>query len=80
VGRSVRSARVRATAWAIAALIPVIVAVSRLYREMHHLSDVIAGALIGFGACAVAALLARHVPESEPDPDPDPDPDRRRPL
>jgi len=82
VGRSVQSSRVRATFWSIAALIPVVVAVSRLYREMHHLSDVIAGALIGFGACAVAALLARHVPEPDlvPEPDPDPDPDRRRPL
>jgi membrane-associated phospholipid phosphatase len=67
VGRSVRSATARATGWAIAVLVPVVVAVSRLYREMHHLTDVIAGALIGLGACAVAALLARHVPQPDPD-------------
>ena len=52
-------------------VIPFVVAVSRLYREMHHFSDVIAGALIGLGVLAVAALLARHVgdpPEHDLDP------------
>ncbi len=40
-------------------LLPVIVALSRLYRGMHHLSDVVAGVLVGIGALLIALLAAR---------------------
>jgi undecaprenyl-diphosphatase len=50
---------VTVTVWSLAVLLPVIVALSRLYRGMHHLSDVCAGALVGIGALLVALLAAR---------------------
>ena len=62
VTRRTRNATARVAVWFVAASVPLIVATSRLYREMHHLSDVVAGALIGLGCLLVAALLARHVP------------------
>lgn len=50
---------VAVVAWSLAVLFPVIVALSRLYRGMHHLSDVIAGVLVGSGALLIALLAAR---------------------
>lgn len=50
---------VTAVAWSLAVVIPVIVALSRMYRGMHHISDVFAGALVGIGALLVALLAAR---------------------
>ena len=68
--RRMRSAAGRAAVWTVAVMVPFVVATSRLYREMHHFSDVVAGALIGLGALAVAALVARHVAD-RPQPDRD---------
>jgi membrane-associated phospholipid phosphatase len=51
----------RRIAVTLAILMPVLVAASRLYRGMHYLTDVIAGAVLG-GAwllCAAAVLLRR---------------------
>jgi membrane-associated phospholipid phosphatase len=45
--------------WTLAAALPAIVAVSRMYRGMHHLSDVGAGLLMGLGAVVVALIAAR---------------------
>ena len=59
--RRVRSAVGRTALWTVAVAVPFVVAASRLYREMHHFSDVGAGALIGLGALVVASLLARPV-------------------
>jgi membrane-associated phospholipid phosphatase len=50
VGRAL----VRAAAWTLAVLYPIVVAVGRVYRGMHHPTDVIAGALLGFAALAVS--------------------------
>jgi undecaprenyl-diphosphatase len=47
----------RATSVALAILLPILVATSRMYRGMHHLTDVICGALVGAG-CIVAAVIA----------------------
>jgi membrane-associated phospholipid phosphatase len=59
--RRMRSAGGRAAVWTVAVVVPFVVASSRLYRGMHHFSDVVAGAIIGLGALGVASLFARHV-------------------
>ncbi len=53
------STRAKAIVWAAALAIPPIVAVSRMYRGMHHPLDMLAGVLIGIAALALALLLAR---------------------
>jgi membrane-associated phospholipid phosphatase len=53
----VTNALARRVAWAAVVLVPVIVALSRIYRGMHHPTDALAGALMGAG-CVVVALLA----------------------
>ena len=45
--------------WTLAVALPVLVACSRLYRGMHHPTDAGVGALVGFGAIAIALLAAR---------------------
>jgi len=49
----------RAAIWAIAALIPVYVAFSRMYRGMHHPLDVLGGAVIGVAALSALVLVVR---------------------
>ncbi len=49
----------RVAAWTLAAIAPVIVAVARLYRGMHHPTDVAAGYLMGAGCVAVSMLAVR---------------------
>jgi membrane-associated phospholipid phosphatase len=49
----------RVAAWAIALLLPVFVAFSRMYRGMHHPLDIAAGALIGIGAVLVLLFACR---------------------
>lgn len=49
---------------ALAIVLPVGVGVSRLYRGMHHLTDVVIGALLGIW-CAFAAARAIRAPEDE---------------
>jgi membrane-associated phospholipid phosphatase len=53
----VPSLAVRVLVWALAVAIPVFVGFSRLYRGMHHPTDVIGSAVLGFG-CLMFALLA----------------------
>jgi undecaprenyl-diphosphatase len=64
VARRVRSGLARVLLFATPVVVAVIVGTSRLYREMHHFSDVVAGALIGVGALIVASLAASHVPDT----------------
>jgi membrane-associated phospholipid phosphatase len=45
--------------WLFAIAIPLLVALSRMYRGMHHPTDVTAGLLWGVGSLAVAILAAR---------------------
>lgn len=47
-------------AWSLAVLLPAAVALSRMYRGMHHLTDVIAGALMGLAALLLAYRAARR--------------------
>jgi undecaprenyl-diphosphatase len=53
------STRARVLIWTAALAIPPIVAISRMYRGMHHPLDTLAGVLIGIAALALALLLAR---------------------
>jgi membrane-associated phospholipid phosphatase len=49
----------RLAAWAVALVLPVFVAFSRMYRGMHHPLDIAAGALIGIGAVLVLLFACR---------------------
>jgi len=49
----------RAVAWILALALPVTVGFARVYRGMHHVTDVVAGALLGIGALVVALLAVR---------------------
>ena len=53
------STRAKALVWAGALVIPPIVAMSRMYRGMHHPLDALAGVFIGIAALLVALLLVR---------------------
>jgi membrane-associated phospholipid phosphatase len=50
---------VHVLAWALAILLPLVVATSRMYRGMHHPTDVTSGALIGLSAVAISLLATR---------------------
>ena len=49
----------RICAWAIAIVIPVFVALARMYRGMHHPLDTAAGLVIGIGALLVLLFATR---------------------
>lgn len=55
----VRSRSVRTLAWIAAVVLPIFVALSRLYRGMHHPTDVIASVIGAFGCLAFAFLATR---------------------
>jgi undecaprenyl-diphosphatase len=55
----IRDWRVRTLAWIIAVAIPIFVAVSRMYRGMHHPIDTLAGATIGLGALTIVVFACR---------------------
>jgi undecaprenyl-diphosphatase len=55
----VRSAAVRTVVWIVAVAVPIFVGLSRLYRGMHHLTDVVASVLLGCAALVVALLATR---------------------
>jgi membrane-associated phospholipid phosphatase len=49
----------RIVAFAVAAALAALVGFARLYRGMHHLTDVVAGAVLGLGALAAALTAVR---------------------
>src|SRR6185295_8117336 len=53
----IRNRGARIAIWAVAALIPVFVAFSRMYRGMHHPIDVAGGALLGIAALSALVLV-----------------------
>jgi membrane-associated phospholipid phosphatase len=55
----VRSKLVRAVVWIAAIALPIFVALSRLYRGMHHPTDVIGSVIGAFGCLAFAFLATR---------------------
>jgi undecaprenyl-diphosphatase len=56
----VRSRVARAIVWLVALAIPLLVALARMYRGMHHPTDVTAGLVVGAG-CLIVALTAARV-------------------
>ena len=62
---AVHSRAVRVVVWLIAIAIPLLVALSRMYRGMHHPTDVTAGAIWGIGSILVAITAARAAAAAE---------------
>jgi membrane-associated phospholipid phosphatase len=54
-----RNRRLRVLAWALAVVIPIAVALSRVYRGMHHPLDVGGGLVVGIGALLVLLFACR---------------------
>src|SRR5436190_12942656 len=54
-----RRAAVRVAVWVVAPVVPIYVGLSRVYRGMHHPTDVMASVVLGVGALCFA-LLAVH--------------------
>ena len=61
----IRGAGRKALVWLVALAIPLLVGLSRMYRGMHHPTDVAAGLLVGLGALAVAVTAARAAKAAE---------------
>jgi membrane-associated phospholipid phosphatase len=53
------SRKLRVAAWLVAIVLPIFVAMSRMYRGMHHPLDVAGGALMGVGAVLVLLFACR---------------------
>jgi undecaprenyl-diphosphatase len=62
---AVRNGAARCAVWVVAIAIPALVALSRMYRGMHHPTDVTAGAIWGIGSILVAILAARAAAAAE---------------
>jgi membrane-associated phospholipid phosphatase len=56
---------VRWLAWTVATLIPIFVALSRMYRGMHHPLDAAGGVLVGLGAIAILVFACRAAGAAE---------------
>lgn len=59
LGSLIRGTWARALVWVVALLVPILVAVSRVYRGMHFPTDVTASALLSVGALVFALLAVR---------------------
>lgn len=60
----VRDRRIAILLWALAIALPLVVAVSRMYRGMHHPIDTTAGLLMGSAAIAIALVATRVAGEA----------------
>jgi len=68
VATSTRRRWLRALAWCAAVIGPAAVALSRVYRGMHHPTDVVAGVLVGIAALTVALIAVRAERTASPSP------------
>jgi len=57
----IRNSGARVAIWAVALVIPPVVALARMYRGMHHPLDVLGGVLVGILALTFVALFAARV-------------------
>jgi len=64
ISSRLRSGRSQALLWAFALALPLVVALSRMYRGMHHPLDVSAGVLVGVGSIAIALFATRAAVEA----------------
>jgi membrane-associated phospholipid phosphatase len=60
----VRDRRFAIALWTLAIALPLIVALSRMYRGMHHPLDAAAGVLMGLAAIAIALIATRAAGEA----------------
>jgi len=65
---------IRAVVWLVALLLPVAVALSRLYRGMHNPTDVFASVLLGIG-CLIVTIVAVRTASAAALPTPGTEPD-----
>lgn len=59
ITRRIRNGWLQTACWVVALIIPALVGFARMYRGMHHPTDVVAGVLVGIGALLVASLATR---------------------
>jgi membrane-associated phospholipid phosphatase len=64
ISARLRNRGARLAVWTLAIALPLVVAVSRMYRGMHHPLDVIAGCLMGLAAISIALFAARAAGEA----------------
>ena len=57
---TIERAWLRRTVIGVCSVIPLLVAYARIYRGMHHLSDVVVGAINGLACAALAAACLVH--------------------
>jgi undecaprenyl-diphosphatase len=62
--------RLRVAAWVAAVMLPVVVALSRMYRGMHHPLDVAGGVFVGIGAVLVLLFACRAAEAAARAPEP----------
>jgi membrane-associated phospholipid phosphatase len=56
IGARIRSRTVGVLCWLLALLATAVIGFARVYRGMHHPSDVVAGALLGLATLGVAVV------------------------
>ena len=61
----IKSNAKRRLTWLVAVLIPLFVALSRIYRGMHHPLDIAGGVLVGIGAIALVIFACRAAAAAE---------------
>jgi len=59
ISSRVRRAAITIPIWIVAVLLPIYVGLSRVYRGMHHPTDVLASVVLGLGAISFALLAVR---------------------
>jgi membrane-associated phospholipid phosphatase len=64
ISARVRDRRVTIAVWVLAIALPLAVALSRMYRGMHHPIDATAGVLMGLAAVAIALFAVRAAGEA----------------